>query len=210
MENWQADRPTGPPLLGDVIPLDKSISIFSSLTRSVSTIQTRISSASENTTVLAPANAAISRLPRKPWEDPDDEGAGGNVFSEIYKGLGGEDRAGRNLRRFVEMHCVGASPWEKGVKVNTLGGGEIWWDEDKEGGGRKVSYFCLLLWPCGRIRWGLVLTVVFLADLSRWHPGKEGAGRGGEWCSVDYRRRHQLPGEGGEEVMVSLTATVTG
>jgi len=123
------NKPSGTPLLGDIIPLDKQISIFSGFTRSIESISELLSNRSENTTVLAPSNTAVSRLPRKPWEDPNDEGAGGNIFSEIYKGLQGEDRATRNLRRFVEAHCVGASPWEEGVKVKTVEGVEVWWEE---------------------------------------------------------------------------------
>ncbi|KAL0631710.1 hypothetical protein Q9L58_009424 [Maublancomyces gigas] len=127
------DQPTGTPLLADVLPLDKSISIFSGFTRSVESISTRVADREANTTVLAPSNVAISRLPRKPWEDPADEGAGGNVFSEIYRGLAGEDRASKNLRTFVEAHCVGVSPWVKGQKTKTLEGKVVWWDEDDEG-----------------------------------------------------------------------------
>ncbi|KAF8245909.1 hypothetical protein K440DRAFT_662427 [Wilcoxina mikolae CBS 423.85] len=128
------NKPSGTPLLGDIIPLDKQISIFSGFTRSIESISELLSNRNENTTVLAPSNTAVSRLPRKPWEDPNDEGAGGNVFSEIYKGLQGEDRATRNLRRFVEAHCVAASPWEEGTKVKTVEGVEVWWEEI---GGRK-------------------------------------------------------------------------
>jgi len=58
------------------------------------------------------------------------------VLSEVYKGLGGEDRAGRNLRRFVEAHCLAESPWEEGAKVETLAGRTVWWAW--EGGVKKV------------------------------------------------------------------------
>jgi hypothetical protein len=129
-------KPPGPPLLADVLPLDKSISVFSGFTRSVESISTRVSDREKNTTVLAPTNYAISKLPRKPWESPDDEDAGGNVLSEIYKGLGGEDRAGRNLRRFVEAHCLAENPWGEGVKVETLAGKVVWWTW--EGGVKKI------------------------------------------------------------------------
>jgi len=136
MSTSTTDKPSGPPLLADVLPLDKSISIFSDLTRSVESISTRVSDSKTNTTVLAPTNYAISKLPRKPWEDPDDGGAGGNVLSEVYKGLGGEDRAGRNLRKFVEAHCLAENPWEEGVKVETLAGRAVWWAW--EGGVKKI------------------------------------------------------------------------
>ncbi|KAI5799001.1 hypothetical protein EDC01DRAFT_650026 [Geopyxis carbonaria] len=132
------DKPSGSPLLADVIGIDRSLSIFSGFTRSLSSITERLSDRSENTTVLAPSNSAISKLPRKPWEDPNDGGAGGNVFSEIYKGLAGEDRATRNLRRFVEAHCVGTSPWGEGEKVKTLEGVELWWEADADGGKRVM------------------------------------------------------------------------
>ena len=124
------DTPTGPPLLGDILPLDKQISIFSGFTRSVESISVLLSDRGENTTVLAPSNAAVSRLPRKPWEDPDDaEGAAD------YSGIQGEDRASRNLRRFVEAHCVVAAPWEEGVKARTVEGVEVWWEMG--GNGRR-------------------------------------------------------------------------
>ncbi|KAL7276178.1 hypothetical protein RUND412_000829 [Rhizina undulata] len=128
------DEPTGPPLLADVIPQDKSISIFSGFTRSVESVSNRYADKAVNSTVLAPSNLAISRLPRKPWEDPEDQA----YNAEKYVGVAGEDRAGRNLRRFVEAHCVGVSPWENGEdkSVKTLEGKEVWWEED--GGVRKI------------------------------------------------------------------------
>ena len=55
----------------------------------------------------------------------------------------GEDRAHRNLRRFVEAHVVPASPWQEGEKVETIGGNRIWW-EDKEGT-RMVHFTDILL-----------------------------------------------------------------
>jgi len=124
-EALQSDRPTGPPLLSDVLPLDKSISIFAGLTRSVESIQTRLGSSSLNTTILAPGNAAVAKLPRKPWEDPED-GAG----------VMGEDKAGENLRRFVEEHCVDGKGWQEGERRKTLGGKEVWWQSVE--GGRRV------------------------------------------------------------------------
>jgi hypothetical protein len=133
-----ADKPSGSPLLADILPLTKSISIFSGFTRSVESISTLLSSRGQNATVLAPSNSAITKLPRKPWEDPSDQGAGGNVFSDVYAGIKGEDRASRNLRRFVEAHVVGVSPWERRQKVKTIEGVEIWWEEDAQG--RKVVY----------------------------------------------------------------------
>lgn len=65
-------------------------------------------------------------LPRKPWEDSEDYESLG---TEAYKGEPGEERARRNLCRFVEAHVVPVSPWKEGEKVKTLAGGEVWWEE---------------------------------------------------------------------------------
>ena len=134
------------PMLNDIISIDRAISIFSGLTRSVEEVGARLEDESENTTVLAPKNTVITNLPRKPWEDPHDEAeasAKGTVSEELYRGESGEDRAAGNLRRFVEAHLVGTSPWQKGKanQVKTLQGKTLWWEED--GGVRKVSSpFC--------------------------------------------------------------------
>jgi len=45
-----------------------------------------------------------------------------------YEGSAGEDRATRNLRRFVEAHSIPVSPWEEGDKVKSLRGDEQWWE----------------------------------------------------------------------------------
>ncbi|RPA81363.1 hypothetical protein BJ508DRAFT_414801 [Ascobolus immersus RN42] len=123
----------GPVLLSDVLPIDRAINIFSGFTRSVDSAHKRLEDPQQNTTVLAPANSAITKLPRKPWESPDDEedAGGAHLVAKLYEGLSGEDRAARNLRRFVEAHLVAQSPWEKGEqnKAKTLEGKEVWWDE---------------------------------------------------------------------------------
>jgi len=64
-------------------------------------------------------------LPRKPWEDPEDYH---NLGADAYKGDNGEERAKHNVQRFVEAHCVPASPWKEGEKLKTLAGGEVWWE----------------------------------------------------------------------------------
>lgn len=95
----------------------------------IDTVSNRLDSSSSNTTVLAPLNSEVTKLPRKPWEDPKDyESLGMNA----YDGQGGEDRAHQNLRRFVEAHIVPESPWDEGQKVKTLGGNTVWW-ENKDG-----------------------------------------------------------------------------
>lgn len=131
MTSLSETKPSGTPLLGDIIPLDRQISIFSGFTRSIESISTLLSNRAENTTVLAPSNIAVSRLPRKPWEDPNDEQVAasvGGIVADLYRGILGEDRASRNLRRFVEAHLVGISPWEEGSKVKTVEGVEVWWE----------------------------------------------------------------------------------
>jgi len=55
--------------------------------------------------------------------------------AQVYKGPDGEDRATRNLRRFVEAHTVPVSPWEEGDKVKSLRGETVWWEEKD---GRKA------------------------------------------------------------------------
>ncbi|PNS18011.1 hypothetical protein CAC42_3970 [Sphaceloma murrayae] len=117
-------------ILSDILGLSKQINIFASFTRDIASVSARLDTHDLNTTVLAPANGAITSLPRKPWEDPKEyEQLGTNAYS----GKDGEDRAHANLRRFVEAHVVPQSPWEKGVKVQSLGGGTVWWEEDNQG-----------------------------------------------------------------------------
>lgn len=121
--------PNGDVILSDVIGTQRQINIFAGFTRDISTISTRFDTSSQNTTVLAPLNSAITSLPRKPWEDPREYAALG---ANAYEGGDGEDRAHANLRRFTEAHVVPASPWKEGEKVKSVGGGTLWW-ERKDG-----------------------------------------------------------------------------
>lgn len=52
--------------------------------------------------------------------------------SKAYELGDGERRANDNLRRFVERHVVPRSPWVPGEKVQSLAGGEVWW-ENRDG-----------------------------------------------------------------------------
>ena len=115
--------------ISDVIGKERAINIFAGFTRDIDTISKRLNDENQNTTVLAPLNSALQKLPRKPWEDPEDYSALGE---NAYKGQSGEDRAHNNLRRFSEAHIVPVSPWKEGEKVETLGGGKVWW-ESKDG-----------------------------------------------------------------------------
>jgi len=109
----------------DLLGRNQRIQIFAGLIRDVDSVSALLEDASKNSTVLAPENAAIQRLPRKPWEDADDYKVLGD---DAYAGAAGKDRADGNLRRFVQAHVVPQSPWVEGEKVETVGGQEVWWE----------------------------------------------------------------------------------
>lgn len=129
----QADSP----IVSDVLPKTKGINIFARLTRDFEVTASRLNDASKNITVLAPHNKAIQALPRKPWENPEDYDKFGGV--NAYQGPDGQERAKRNLQRFVEAHLVPASPWRSGEEVETLGGVKLKWV--KEGDKIMVCFF---------------------------------------------------------------------
>lgn len=109
--------------LSDVLPQARQINIFAGLTRDIDTVSSRLDSASTNSTLLAPSNGVLQSLPRKPWEDPDPQ-----VSAQMFVGDEGQQRAKRNLERFVAAHVVPAAPWGQGEKVSTLDGGRVWWE----------------------------------------------------------------------------------
>ncbi|KAK0730355.1 hypothetical protein B0H67DRAFT_638869 [Lasiosphaeris hirsuta] len=114
-------------VLSDVMGRDRSINLFAGFVRDIESASLRLDDSCHNTTVLAPLNSAIERLPRKPWEDPRDYGALG---PNAYEGEDGHERAQRNLRRFVEVHMIPANPWPAGEKVKAIGDDQdIWWEE---------------------------------------------------------------------------------
>ncbi|KAI9855677.1 MAG: hypothetical protein M1824_005910 [Vezdaea acicularis] len=123
--------PNDPIIISDVIGKERNINIFAGFTRDIESVAKRLEDGNQNTTVLAPLNSAITSLPRKPWEDPRDYAAMG---ANAYDGSEGEDRAHRNLRRFVEAHAIPVSPWKEHEKVETLAGGKIWFES---AGGKK-------------------------------------------------------------------------
>ncbi|KAL8816363.1 MAG: hypothetical protein Q9223_004612 [Gallowayella weberi] len=115
----------GDVIISDVIGKDRFINIFAGFTRDIDAISRRLNDDTQNTTVLAPLNSEIQKLPRKPWEDPKDYNTLGQ---SAYEGSAGEDRAHQNLRRFVEAHVIPASPWREGERVKSLRGEEVWWE----------------------------------------------------------------------------------
>jgi paired amphipathic helix protein Sin3a len=117
-------------MLSDIIGRDRSINIFAGFTRDFETVADRLNDASQNTTVLAPLNSAIEKLPRKPWEDPRDYS---ELGANAYEGEDGYERAQRNLRRFVEAHLIPVSPWNEGEKSRPIGDDRSVWWEMKDG-----------------------------------------------------------------------------
>ncbi|KAI1259509.1 hypothetical protein F5Y18DRAFT_296113 [Xylariaceae sp. FL1019] len=115
-------------LISDVMGRDRSINIFAGYARDIASVSNRFDDSGNNSTVLAPLNSAVEKLPRKPWEDPKEYDAMG---ANAYEGEDGQDRAHRNLRRFVEAHIMPVSPWPEKEKVKSLldGDREIWWEK---------------------------------------------------------------------------------
>lgn len=130
----------GTVILSDVMGRDRSINIFAGLARDVASISKRLDDEAQNSTVLAPLNSAMEKMPRKPWEDAQEYGALG---AEAYEGDEGWERAQRNIRRFVERHVVPVNPWKEGEKVEAVGGGQVWWESNKEGGKVVSGFACL-------------------------------------------------------------------
>lgn len=116
--------------LSDVMGRDRSINVFAGFTRDIESASRRLDDQGRNTTVLAPLNSAVERLPRKPWEDPRDYQ---QLGADAYEGDDGRDKAQRNIQRFVEAHMVGVSPWPEKTKAKTIGDDrDVWW-ETKDG-----------------------------------------------------------------------------
>ncbi|PSR88489.1 FAS1 domain-containing protein [Coniella lustricola] len=119
--------PAGTVVLSDVMGRDRAINIFAGSVRDVESVSRRLDDEQQNSTVLAPLNSAMDKMPRKAWEDPQEYDTLG---SEAYEGSEGRDRAQRNIRRFVEAHVVPVHPWKEGERVKPVGGdSEIWWEE---------------------------------------------------------------------------------
>ena len=53
--------------ISDVIGKERIINIFAGFTRDIDSISKRLNDGSQNTTVLAPLNSALQKLPRKPY-----------------------------------------------------------------------------------------------------------------------------------------------
>lgn len=135
-----SSKDSGSPIISDVLPKTKGINIFARLTRDFEPVANRLNDASKNITVLAPRNSAIQALPRKPWENPEDYKKFGEV--NAYEGQDGQDRAKRNLQRFVEAHLIPTSPWRVGEEVETLAGEKLKWTKE----GDKIFVGFVLCW----------------------------------------------------------------
>ncbi|ROW10784.1 hypothetical protein VPNG_05374 [Cytospora leucostoma] len=137
--NTPQDPPAGGPgtvILSDVIGKDRSINVFANLARDVESVSQRLDDESRNSTVLAPLNSAMDKLPHKPWEDPEDYN---KLGADAYEGGDGWARAQKNLRRFAEAHVIPKYPWPQGEKVKTIGDDdtEVWWEE--KGGAKYIQ-----------------------------------------------------------------------
>ena len=122
--------PKGPVVISDVIGIERSINIFSGLTREISAVAERLEDHRQRTTVLAPGNPILIGLGHRPWEDAADYSSLG---AQAYEGSRGQDRAHDNLRRFVERHLVTDAPWTEGRHVTTMAGCTLWWEKTKDG-----------------------------------------------------------------------------
>ncbi|KAJ6257827.1 hypothetical protein Dda_7616 [Drechslerella dactyloides] len=111
------------PIVSDSLSVQREVSIFAETVRGVHVVEERLDDKNLNTTVLAPLNSAMARLPRKPWEDPDPE----NNVQGAFAGLDGEKRAASNLERFAKAHMIPVSPFNENEKVQTLEGTTVWW-----------------------------------------------------------------------------------
>jgi len=116
--------------LSDLLGRNQKIQIFSSLLRDVDSVADRLSDRTKSSIVLAPENSALTNLTRKPWENEQDYQ---NVGANAYDGDEGQDRAERNIRKFVEGHIVDAKEWKEGVRAKTLDGTEVWLEKKGDG-----------------------------------------------------------------------------
>ncbi|KAG7132329.1 FAS1 domain-containing protein like [Verticillium longisporum] len=123
-------KPLNMPVVPPSNPSDPHPPPGQGFTHDIETAANRLDDSGRNTTILAPLNSAVEALPRKPWEDPEDYN---RLGTDAYVGDDGQERATRNLRRFVEAHLVPVSPWQENQKARTIGGDrEVWW-ENKDG-----------------------------------------------------------------------------
>ena len=61
-----------------------------------------------------------------------DAGEYAALGSGAYRGAAGEDRAQKNLQKFIEAHVLPQSPWKEGDKVEAIAGNTLW-VEEKDG-----------------------------------------------------------------------------
>lgn len=144
-----ASTDEGPVRISDVLPKLRTINTYASLTRDFESSRGQLNDPSKKMTVLAPRNKAVHDMPHKPWEDPEEYKALGEA--QAYQGKEGQDRAKKNLEKFVEGHILPVCPWKEGEEVTTLSGKKLSWQS--QGDRKVVSYpvsgcVCVCVWIC--------------------------------------------------------------
>lgn len=113
------DRPSGPPLLSDILGINRQCTIIADYIREVAPIALQIQSSDSRTLILTPLNTAITSLERKPWL-----GADNKHEAPEFDALKKEERAARNIERFAKAHIIPfkqGNPLEKQELQNLLG-----------------------------------------------------------------------------------------
>lgn len=119
--------------ISDVVGRSRQVGLFTRLLQQYESISARLQDSRMKSTILAPSNAELTKLPHKPWENAGDyEARGTFVFSNDATS---EIRAQHNSNEFVARHVVPHSPWIAGQKTRTLAGTTIWYEETD---GKKI------------------------------------------------------------------------
>lgn len=114
------------PSLADILPRLTQCQIFAGLIRDVDSVSARLADDAPYVVVLAPDNAALHALNRKPWRSSRDEEQFG---TEAYEGQVGAQRASDNIQTFVERQMVVLSAeWRQGERAKTMNGKQVWWE----------------------------------------------------------------------------------
>ncbi|ORY80357.1 hypothetical protein BCR37DRAFT_381025 [Protomyces lactucae-debilis] len=126
--------PSGKPTLSDI--MDKRCTIINDYMMGSPDVMQRLQDDTKQTLILAPLNAAIIALPQKPWISMDS--ASGSGSKEASSAQRNEENAEANIARFVKQHVVAQYPLTAGVRVPTMNGGSIWFEEDMKTSVKRV------------------------------------------------------------------------